>query len=255
MNLEASLEDVYISLRESVVIDESIQSRMSPPLLIMPSNKWFESKDRVLVVGQETLGWKQEQANINSFYDFRRTPDSIKTLQSAYVRFCFAKGHRKNENSPFWRAYRKIRASFDASSEGIETNVLWTNLYRCSNDGKSWYGKNNEKERKLVENALREILLREIDVLKPTAIIFFTGPRYDSYLKESVDGDVVNAKIDDRFSTRQLAELRSNRLSMPIFRTYHPNYLQRAKEEKYREVIALIVHEIRDGAGRGQTLE
>ena len=168
-------------------------------------------------------------------------PKSIVKLQDAYDDFCFSETSKKHKNSPFWRAYREIRKAFDSCVEGIETNVLWTNLYRCSNDGKSWYGKKDASARESVEKALQGILWEEIKILEPTDIIFFTGPRYDRYLKQSLNGNVEFAPIDDRYSTRQLAKFCINELSIPGFRTYHPNYLQRSKNW---QVIDLLIKEV-----------
>lgn len=245
MNPSASLKTLYSDLRDNVTLDGAIELRMSPPLLLMPSNKWFYAKERILVVGQETLGWKKDKLGISSFSDFKKATDSVAVMQSAYVTFCFSECNKRHRNSPFWRAYQKLRASFDTSVDGIESNVLWTNLYRCSNAGKSWYGNTNAHDRQLVEQALDRFLLREIELLAPTGIVFFTGPRYDGYLKASLNGEILASPVDERFTTRELAKVCINRHPAPAFRTYHPNYLQRAKDVKYREVIDLIIDKLK----------
>ena len=241
MDSYSTLETIYTRLRKITSIKEDIETKMSPPLLINPTKKWFESNKRILVVGQETLKWKKDWLGINSFSDFRRVPESIVKLQDAYDDFCFAETSKKHKNNPFWRAYRAIRNAFDSSERGIETNVLWTNLYKCSNDGKSWYGKKDASARKSVEDELQGILLEEIKILEPTDIIIFTGPRYDHYLNQSLNGNIEFAPINDQFSTRQLAKFCINGLSIPGFRTYHPNYLQRSKNWK---VIDLLIKEL-----------
>lgn len=235
MNDNANLESIYSELKAITGVDEVLQSKMSPPLLLMPQRKWFSSRERILVVGQETLGWKK--TNIQSFEDYAKTPDAIDTLQNAYVDFCFAENKARHKNSPFWRAYRQVRKAFDTSIEGIDTNVLWTNLYKVSNNGKSWYRKNNYQDRKSVEKALKSFLRREIDILNPTGIIFFTGPRYDKYLVESFDGKVEYSPVDDIHPVRQISKLDIDYLRVPVYRTYHPNYLQRAKKNCYIEII------------------
>jgi len=245
MNPSASLKRLYSDLRGNPTLDGAIEARMSPPLLLMPQDKWFYAKDRILIVGQETLGWRKDKLGISSFSDFKKATDSVPMMQNAYVNFCFSESNKRHRNSPFWRAYRKIRASFDTRVEGIETNVLWTNLYRCSNGGKSWYVNTNKDDRKLAEQALDGILLREIEILAPTGIVFFTGPRYDGYLKASLNGEIVASSVDRRFTTRELAKVCINKQALPAFRTYHPGYLQRAKGAKYREVIDLIIDKLR----------
>ncbi len=245
MNPSATLKTLYLDLRDNTTLDSAIEDRMSPPLLLMPKDKWFYAKERILVVGQETLGWKKDRLGISSFSDFKKATDSVSVMQNAYINFCFSERNKRHRNSPFWRAYRKIRASFDTGVEGIETNVLWTNLYRCSNGGKSWYGNTTTDDRQLVEQALYGFLLREIEILAPTGIVFFTGPRYDEYLKASINGEIIDSPVDERFTTRELARVCINKKSVPAFRTYHPNYLQRAKGVKYREVIDLIIDKLK----------
>lgn len=241
----ASLSAVYQDILGITDIDATLLNRMSPPLLMAPQRRWFSSDKKILVVGQETLGWKQPDINIESFNDFVKTENSVNLLQEAYVKFCFAKKH-KNRTSPFWRAYREIREAFEVSSSGgIDTNVLWTNLYKVSNNGRSWYGKNNRDDRKVVEKVLREVLSREISILKPTGIIFFTGPKYDRYLKESIQGQVTLSKLDDRYPARQLARLCIEDLPIHVCRTYHPNYLQRSGKWEW---IGLIKKALTQGA-------
>jgi len=239
----SNLRSIYTGLRNNTILEEAIETRMSPPLLMKLPENWFEYGKRILVVGQETQGWKKEDLNINSFSDFRKMPDSIAKLQDAYVHFRFAKSKANRRNSPFWRAFREIRERCDSNScsEEFETNVLWTNLYKCDNDKKSWYSKNSARARQSVEKALQGVLLKEIDVLKPTGIIFFTGPRYDDYLNRSLNGNVSISPMDDRFPPRQLAKLCVNGLSILAFRTYHPNYLLRSKNW---HVIDLIIKEL-----------
>ena len=82
MDSYSMLYSVYIELQNITPIDEDIETKMSPPLLINPTKKWFESSKRILVVGQETLGWKKGDLGIESFSDFRKGErDSIAKLQ------------------------------------------------------------------------------------------------------------------------------------------------------------------------------
>jgi len=165
------------------------------------------------------------------------------------VDFCFAKHSKRNRNSPFWRAYKEVRKAFDTTSGGIETNVLWTNLYKVSNNGKSWYGKNSKdgkQDRESVEKALGAVLLQEVNILKPTGIIFFTGPRYDRYLKESFKGDVTFSEVNSEYTKRQLAKIEVDVHRIPIFRTYHPNYLQRSRDN-YSSMIGIVIESLRQG--------
>lgn len=71
----------------------------------------------------------------------------------------------------------------------------------------------------------RQILLNELEVLKPKTCILFTGPNYDSFLYK-VFGNVELTPVMKDYSGRQLSTFYKD--GIRYFRTYHPSYLQRA---------------------------
>jgi hypothetical protein len=66
----------------------------------------------------------------------------------------------------------------------------------------------------------------EIRVLRPTAILFFTGPAYDLALHDEFPGIGIRPAMGR--AERQFAWLRHPSLPSVSIRTYHPAYLRRS---------------------------
>jgi hypothetical protein len=186
-----------------------------------------------MFVGQETLGWSFEgradcqppRPPLKTLTDFLNSSESIQAAIDWYEEFAFAKHNPGNYNSPFWRAFRLLleQLNFDANTE-----LLWTNLFRCDLDGGAVVKKSTSAELKEVLAFQRGLLAQEFAVLRPTHALFFTGPDYDPALLAEFPGAVL-LPIDGR-DERQLSRVVHTGLPPGAFRTYHPNYLARCAE-------------------------
>lgn len=143
--MREQLLEQYEKLKSSVDFQDDLSERLSPPLCLYVPERWEKSECRVLIVDQETLGW---DFGPNSYYewpydpiknwrDFKRVQNSVLAMVHAYKIFEFARYQLENYRSPFWRAYRQFREAAGESRDGMETSVLWTNLFRMSLDGGS----------------------------------------------------------------------------------------------------------------------
>ena len=56
-NMHSQLMAAYGGFKRTLPTNDPFMYRLTPPLLMSVPKKWEESKKRVLVVGQETLGW------------------------------------------------------------------------------------------------------------------------------------------------------------------------------------------------------
>jgi hypothetical protein len=125
------------------------------------------------------------------------------------------------------------------SHEGIG-DVLGTNLFRCtlsSND--------NEDARSPLDGTVVEVekilawqhgtLREEIRILKPTHVVFLTGPRYDIVLQNEFEGLELLA-VDER-PCRPFARALHKDLPGYAIRTYHPSYLRRSGRWSWIEKI------------------
>jgi hypothetical protein len=67
------------------------------------------------------------------------------------------------------------------------------------------------------------LLQAEIEITKPSVVVFFTGPSYDHRLASTFPG------LSFETSSRRLSRVFHPLLPRHSYRTYHPNYLRRSK--------------------------
>lgn len=221
-----ALNRLYLSLLDSE-LSPQLTARLSCPLALAVTPEWEASPTRLLIIGQETLGHGLFGAqalgiapnDIGSFAELVALPnreEAIERLVSVYRSSMTGDGAR--ESRPFWLAFNKLwrLPSFESA--------LWSNLFWCSLDGGSVW--ENSKSSEIVEIALmqRGRLRREIELLKPTAVVFFTGPNYDATLKGEFD-DARLLKVND-LPERGFARVSSHSLPEASFRLYHPKALR-----------------------------
>lgn len=243
--MQQSLIDVYTEFKGNISLPEDLLLRVAPPLMLKVTPAWEQSSKRVLVVGQETLDWSFDNTQyadwphlpIRTFREFLDVENSVSAMVDAYGFFDFAKGKR-NHSSPFWRTFREIRHANGDSLDGIESTVLWTNLYRMSLDGGSVIKNAKREERSILKEASRKILLSEIEVLKPTAVVFFTGPYYNDTLYEIFDQ--IELKQIEGHDKNRTGYIEHSSLPPKTIRTYHPGYLSRGKWHVLRQVVDLL---------------
>lgn len=190
-----------------------------------------------MIVGQETLGWGFDAGSyydwpypsICSFNDFISVPDSVEAMIYAYKAFEFSKFQPDNYRSPFWRAYRQIRRNFDDDVDGLNTAVLWTNIFRMSLDGGSVINGGTIEEIQSIQEATQGLLKAEIEILKPDVVIFFTGPYYNNALYS----EFIDLTLHDfyGYDLSRTSWLEHPSLPSVSLRTYHPGYLNRGHWE------------------------
>ena len=232
--IQSELNHLYEQFKSNVSFSSELAKRASPPLLLNVPEKWVNSTKRVLVVGQETLGWDfhpgdyfpELETSIATFADFQSTPNSVAALTAGYRDFEFARHQRENYNSPFWRAYRSVRFALGEDVDGPETAVLWTNLFRMSLDSGSVVGNGSLEEATLIREQGAALLRAEIQVLAPSSVIFFTGPNYNEHLYAQFPG-VELIRLED-YAPEKTSMLKHSQLPLQTFRTYHPGYLVRS---------------------------
>ncbi len=220
----------YEKLKSSVSFGGDLPVRLSAPLCLYVPERWKNTENRVLIVGQETLGWDFRDGlyyewpyePIANWRDFERVPESVTAMIHGYKVFEFSRHEPKHYHSPFWRAYRQFREALGEQKDGLETSVLWTNLFRMSLDGGSVIEGTPEEIRQIRE-ASRAVLCAELGILKPTAVVFFTGPNYDETLNSLFPGIRVSS-FNGR-DPRNTAQISHPDLPSMAWRTYHPKHL------------------------------
>ena len=233
-DMQKQLVEAYKAFKANNEFDESLSRDLTSPLLLSVTERWQASKERVLVVGQETMGWGFDP--IHNWCDFKENSNVIHTLTNGYRSFEFARSNPTNHRSPFWSAYRQFRAALGDEQDGFDTSVLWTNLFRMSITGCSVIKEGTPLEVEQLCEASRGILQAELRILKPTAVVFFTGPNYDRAMDAIFPG--IERQTFGDFDKRVLAELSHPDLPVKAWRTYHPAYMRRSGQWEIIDAIS-----------------
>lgn len=205
----------------------------SPPLLIKIPTEWEVVEHRILWIGQETAGWSWKVArlraddlgwdypDITSLGDFARHAEAVEALTYGYGEFNLAVNHPANRGL-YWRYFRWM---FDAMLAHGRTSMVWTNVIRCSaNAGKGYTPWDvSEPIRSAFLAQQHRLLAAEIEVLRPTLVIFVSGPDYEIFVRQEFQGCESVALAP--FTIRQAARFSHAALPPSSFRTYHPGHL------------------------------
>ncbi len=215
MEPHAGLRNLYSSYWNDfkTLIDVSQPHKLNGPYLCSPGKDYWDSKVKIVFVGQETNGWNPQL-------------DELKQME-VYSKFGVAKGYKKGA---FWQNIRKIEQSINGKKYGCAS----LNLNKFDVNGK----RPGESYLSQMEK-FDHILMAEILLLEPDAVIFFTGPDYDRRLEKLLNAELV--KVND-FGIRELAEIRSPNIKFTAIRTIHPQRMRRLGREE--EFLTQIINSV-----------
>jgi len=232
-DFQEKLTELYSKHLWDFNVDTALATRLSAPLLLHVPKFWSQSPLRILYVGQETLGWHHQE--IKNLCDFRQAGHaSIDKLYERYQWFNFANNGESaaNYRSPFWRFFRELRRISGNELNGQNSTVLWTNLFHFSYDQQSVI-KNAGNALTKIQSYNRGLLSAEIQIIRPTHVIFVTGPNYDPELRQEFPGvSYVGLNANPQVSLLSHAQLPKYTL-----RSYHPAYSQRTGGKANRTVL------------------
>lgn len=187
---------------------------MAGPLLLSPNEKYAEQPFPFLVIGQETNGWV--------YY-----LDDLPKQMEVYEQFNVGINYR---STPFWNMTRKIENLLGNEAH----SCAWTNISKFDVNG----GRAKGEQADLI-SSLDNIVVSEIEILKPKFCMFFTGPSFDSRIRKVFQG--LEMELIDGFSLNQLCKLKHKDLPDMTFRSYHPSYLRRTGiEDKVLQFIGTV---------------
>ena len=194
----------------------------SNPHCVYVPDDWAAAKNRVMIVGEEGYGaWGQgKQAGL--------TLSDIEKIQKAngkIVDYILAKD---NDNRKFWRRFKSI-SDFDVP-------CIWNNL-----DKIYYMGKNRKRccltttEENLLHSTNIKILKEEINILKPSIVIFFGW--YNNALNIELPAiyEKLNPNGSDRLWKNSLYKIEDNGIDY-IF-TYHPSWRGKYKPVDYEKKV------------------
>jgi hypothetical protein len=202
--MDEQLERLYQANWDSLCKAIPTGSAMSNPLLAAVPHEYETSKKRLLIIGQETHGW--------GLWDDRLPADTgraVAFLRGAYCLFQRGRHH----NSAFFRAAAGLQSALNPASDPF--GFLWLNLFVCDQ------GLTTPREPAAESLRQASLLRREIEILRPHAVIFFTGPNYDYTLKHEKYFPKAEIKPHSEWWAEVIAP---DTLPRKTARTYHPNY-------------------------------
>lgn len=236
MSKQEQLQEFY---REKF-LNNGINGNYSSPHLISLDVK--NTNTDIMFIGQETNQW---YGNWSELYT-RGIEGQMKIYKD------FIDTHYFEMNNLFFKYIKDI-------IDDRDTVPVWTNLFKFDLGDDSTV-KNISKAPKDKLDEIIEfhqgILAKEIEIIKPRIIIFFTGHNYDKLFIDPIikkDGDYTKLykKIDelsvDEWKCCHL-DLRSfdgfENFDGIAYRTYHPMYLNRNINKFGREIIDFLKQEV-----------
>ena len=196
--------------------DKAIQPAYPLLIKINDEAKYKKADLRIMIFGQETNSWetKVSQVEIPLHESCNFIDETVKSFMDAYLNF----RTKTDLKSPFWNAFKKMHEL----TPKMNFEFIWNNIYKIGNRETN---KNRpHKQIRELENEYFDVIHDEISILQPDALLFLTGPNYDSRVdkKFAIAGYQSISNIEER----KLAKISiSNRI--PAYRTYHPGHLNR----------------------------
>ena len=226
-NYDEKLKEIYSKwLNET---DKSFFSEdFSNPYFIKAPADWDDKKYRVMIVGEEGNGvwgagkgdgWNPKTAegmcHIMQFNEeYLQTQVFIRQKSNGY----------KYNRSNFWR---RIRAISDLSKD---ISIAWSNLDKFHHRKPSGC-KLSSEERGLLHQTSIKVLAEEINILRPTHIIFF------GYYFSSLQAELPQAhdELCNLPWKNNVVSIKDNNSTL-IF-TYHPSWRGKYRPEGYEEKV------------------
>ena len=196
------------------------------PFLIAPTNEYYNSDKRIMIIGQETNRWGGE---MYGKYEIQ-TPENLMNLNDIFVNI--DSGYK----SPFWNFINDLQKLIS------DIKIVVNNIVKI---GKK-HGRGCDDNINNLTLQHFNILSEEIKILKPDILIFLTGPYYDTRIKAAFGEMKVEPVVQSVFPSineRVFAKITFFNDELPTaYRCYHPGYLHRSKNtENYKKIIVNLI--------------
>ena len=236
-----SLQEEWIQLVADPFISKGFEEQFSKPFHLGLSDRLNKNKKLVMLIGQEASDfWTYENNEIVS--------SNVQQWCIDYYNkqlFHTVNSERYNR-SPFWAFFRSLY------KQGID--VCWNNLDKLHR-----YESKTSKDGAIklhtiplsLEHQLelsrqygsdrKSLLQREIKAVSPHAIVFLTGPYYSASMCSAFG--LSSHALDLHTPTKKCFVTQIEQiidLNIPVFWTYHPNYLCRNSGYTARVVSSII---------------
>ncbi len=188
----------------------------NPMLLCLNEEHFSTASKRIIICGQEPWGWDGFGTSIE---------DGMKSYHRFFIEEQFYPGYGQ---SAFWKAFRFIKAAVCKLFENEDCCFVWQNVSKMGrNDGETGV---TDVIRSLERQSF-PVFRDEIALLRPDIVVFLTGPNRDWDIKFHFPDAKFNPV--SKYSTRQMAIVKSSDLPAATLRLYHPNFY-RAFTKSYK---------------------
>jgi len=214
------------------------------PLLLDVPEAYFSAKVKVMYFGQETNGWAEEYWD--DWHRDANITNECSILRGAYRKFygdgIYGDGKCRNLHSPFWNGAKQLEVALRDHYRARRQTVrcLWNNIVKVGLSGRK-----GRPSAEILEwqSPFFDVIRLEVSLLAPDIVVFFTGPKYDEFIRRVFP--------DARFEAargrteRQLARVTAAGLPRAAVRTYHPGYLWRQGRQGFEEYLKEILNLLR----------
>ena len=224
--MDSLLKKEYEKYIEFLKTPKFSDVKFTNPLLIDYDSEKHTGKDKIMILGQETFDW---EGDFNTKFE----DNLLEHLLKVYRDFYWGEGCFNSRRGAFWNEYRSLRDEYNKVNK--ETVFVWNNILKIGRVGAAGHLDDD-----IINTFIDyEIIQKELDIIKPKGLIFYTGPYYDWYIER------VFKKIEIKevagFSRNELSIIEIESEGLTGFRTYHPGYLNRMGNEKKVEIRNKII--------------
>lgn len=237
--MQSQLDFLYLNYVETIFSDNELKELIenhivSSPQIIdieTPRGNYLDSEFKVVFVGKETNGWfnANERKEVGLEIINGQFEKYIHSLKKIYSNHNIGLKYR----SPI---YLFIDRLFDSLSEFKKTGILLTELLRHD-----YYGSGLPSE--IIAKVGYDnnyILRRELEILKPDALIFLTGPTYDRHIMMTYPSAVFHEL--EGYSLNQVATIENIPHVKKAIRIYHPDYHNRLGADYKYEMVDVLTN-------------
>lgn len=188
-----------------------------PLLMYCWEQEYLNSEYKMLFIGRESNGWlgdlhTESEGSIKRYKEFELCENGAYTT--------------------FWQYIYDTKNILMPKSIG-QKNFLWSNLSKFSKlDGKAI----SIEDFKFFCDNFR-VLESELSILKPDAVIFFTGQSWDEKIQYQISDKIEYHQVSIEIPKNELARLSSIHLPKHTYRVDHPITLQLNKKWSLMELI------------------
>lgn len=209
-----------------IVNNNEFKIKPSNPLLLKhAAPDYYENADlRVMIFGQENNDWE------DVFYN------KIDKISNIYQDFY--QGFKYGYRGYFKNHFNKFLGLLEQKYPNKKISCFWNNVIKVGKAGE----KGTPPEYILeLEQKYFSVLKKEIEIVKPNIILFFSGHNYDKYIKHQIPD--LKADNIDGFSSDELQLFKIQNVDF-AFRISHPQRLHFSGKAKYEILYEKIISKI-----------